>query len=143
MSSKTAGDSNKISGSLLERILAVMVKDFGSFSEEAREALVTQYQLLIRKTAHFMVYAALGFFASGFWATFSKIKKLLIPIFAVGYVFLYAVSDELHQLFVAGRSGQVTDVLLDTAGGFFGALIFITIIKFYYWRLKGYEAKQK
>lgn len=29
---------------------------------------------------------------------------------------LYAVSDEVHQLFVSGRAGRVTDVLIDFIG---------------------------
>ena len=33
---------------------------------------------------------------------------------------LYAATDEVHQLFVPGRSGQVSDVLLDSAGAIAG-----------------------
>ena len=36
---------------------------------------------------------------------------------------LYASTDELHQLFVPGRSGQVNDVLIDGCGAVIGALI--------------------
>ena len=32
----------------------------------------------------------------------------------------YAATDEFHQLFVPGRSGQLKDVLIDTAGGALG-----------------------
>ena len=34
--------------------------------------------------------------------------------------FLYACSDEIHQLFIVGRSGNAYDVLIDTIGSFFG-----------------------
>jgi VanZ family protein len=37
-------------------------------------------------------------------------------------VFLYACSDEIHQLFVPNRSGELLDVLLDTFGGSLGVL---------------------
>jgi VanZ family protein len=37
---------------------------------------------------------------------------------------LYAVSDEVHQLFVPGRGAQVTDVLIDNAGAFVGIGIY-------------------
>ena len=36
---------------------------------------------------------------------------------------LYAASDEIHQLFVPGRSGQLRDVLLDSAGVAAGILL--------------------
>lgn len=141
MSAKTAGESNEISGSLLERVLSLFIKDFWSLDDSAREVIIASYHVLIRKTAHFSIFAALGFSAAGFFASFDRIKQMQIPLFATAYTFLYAVSDELHQLFVVGRSGQLTDVLLDTAGGIFGTLIFILILKLYYRRLKGYEAK--
>ena len=36
---------------------------------------------------------------------------------------LYAASDEIHQLFVPGRSGQLRDVFLDSAGVAAGILL--------------------
>ena len=41
-------------------------------------------------------------------------KSVLIAIMSV---FLYAVSDEVHQMFVVGRSGEILDVMFDTFGG--------------------------
>ncbi|MFR1872919.1 MAG: VanZ family protein [Coprococcus sp.] len=41
---------------------------------------------------------------------------------------LYAVTDEIHQLFVPGRSGQITDVILDSCGGLIGAVLSATIL---------------
>ena len=35
----------------------------------------------------------------------------------------YAGTDELHQLLIDGRSGQWTDVLLDSAGAMTGVLL--------------------
>jgi VanZ family protein len=35
---------------------------------------------------------------------------------ALAIVFLYAASDELHQVFVPGRTGQISDVVVDVAG---------------------------
>ena len=39
---------------------------------------------------------------------------------ALSLVFLYAATDEFHQLFVPTRTARVTDVLIDTAGGALG-----------------------
>lgn len=47
-------------------------------------------------------------------------------MFAVGS--LYAASDEFHQLFVPGRSGRLTDVLIDSAGLLAGILV-VCLIK--------------
>ena len=40
---------------------------------------------------------------------------------------LYAISDEVHQTFIAGRSGQVSDVLLDWSGIILGTIIVLGI----------------
>ena len=39
---------------------------------------------------------------------------------ALAIVFLYSASDELHQVFVPTRTGQVSDVLVDVSGGIIG-----------------------
>ena len=41
---------------------------------------------------------------------------------------LYAVTDEMHQLLIEGRSGQWTDVLIDSAGALTGVLIIALVL---------------
>ena len=50
----------------------------------------------------------------------------ILPVLAAG--FLYAVSDEIHQIFVPGRSGEPRDVLIDTSG----VLIGICLVRFHF-----------
>lgn len=87
---------------------------------------------LVRKTAHFTEYAILG---ALFYLNFrqlpklnSRPKKTLLPIF---FSFLYACTDEVHQIFVPGRSAQFRDILIDTLGASFGILITYLIIKLF------------
>jgi VanZ family protein len=40
---------------------------------------------------------------------------------------IYATSDEIHQLFVPGRGGQVKDVIIDNAGVIAGIGIYLTM----------------
>ena len=37
---------------------------------------------------------------------------------------LYAASDEWHQLYVTGRAGRMSDVLIDSLGIFIGWMVF-------------------
>ncbi|MGN0515721.1 VanZ family protein [Eubacterium sp.] len=77
---------------------------------------------LIRKTAHFVEFAGLGFLTSAsVLLTFGK--RYLGVIIAS----LYAATDEIHQIFVDGRSCQLTDWMLDTVGIITGALIFSAV----------------
>lgn len=83
---------------------------------------------IVRKGAHFSEYMILLFLVYNvlrFYINNSKARILGVII-----VFLYACTDEFHQLFIEGRSGQFKDVLIDTFGGAFGALITLAISKF-------------
>ena len=41
---------------------------------------------------------------------------------------LYAITDEYHQTFVAGRSGELRDVVIDSLGALLGILIYYVIM---------------
>jgi len=76
----------------------------------------------IRKCAHFIEYMVLGVLVANGLLNHNKHKlKLVIPAFLI--CVLYAISDEVHQLFIPGRSGQFTDVLIDCFGGLVGVLL--------------------
>ena len=77
-------------------------------------------QFLIRKAAHMSEYAILAMLLYMF-ARESKIQSSFI--FALIFSMLYACTDEFHQLFVSGRSGQWQDVFIDTSGSFLGLCV--------------------
>lgn len=77
-------------------------------------------QFLIRKAAHMSEYAILAMLLYMF-ARESKIQNSFI--FALIFSMLYACTDEFHQLFVSGRSGQWQDVFIDTSGSFLGLCV--------------------
>ena len=54
----------------------------------------------------------------------SNCKFLLSLVLCIIICFIYAGSDEYHQTFVDGRTGQFSDVLIDTAGSIVGASIY-------------------
>lgn len=97
--------------SLKERENADQIKELISF--------------IIRKTAHFGIYCIGGFFIYGFLDTFNIEKKKVI-IFTIIFGMLYACFDEIHQTFVAERSGQLRDVFIDTSG-----ISLITLMRFF------------
>lgn len=67
---------------------------------------------IARKLAHFLEYAFLGLLLRLLAMSYGWNEYRLPVIAGV----LYAVSDEIHQLFVPGRTGLITDVLIDAAG---------------------------
>jgi VanZ family protein len=69
---------------------------------------------VLRKLAHFSEYFALT--ALWWWALRTQIdNRRSLPI-AVAIAIGYAITDELHQTFVSGRTGTPRDVLIDAAG---------------------------
>lgn len=78
---------------------------------------------VIRKGAHISIYFLLGIFAALSWKRFS---------FSVLFCFLYACSDEIHQLFVPGRSGNIVDVGIDAIGFVLGS----AIVSMIFWAIK-------
>lgn len=100
---------------LLRRVLSPVMPD---------SALVFTLKY-IRKIAHVSIYFLLGLFTSLSAAELSRrIGRLPLCIFAAWLVcVLYAVSDEFHQSFTAGREASLRDVLIDSAGALVSVLI--------------------
>lgn len=83
---------------------------------------VINLHLIIRKGAHFIEFALLGFLL--FTAIYPYQKTVLKSCILSQLIGMgYAVLDEVHQLFVPGRSCQVTDMLIDSCGVLFAVLL--------------------
>lgn len=73
----------------------------------------------VRKGAHVAEYAVLGALLT--WALRGR-AAWAIPVGVV-----YAATDEIHQLFVPGRAGQVSDVLIDSLGVALGVALVLLV----------------
>jgi VanZ family protein len=81
---------------------------------------------IVRKLAHFVEFAFLGMVTTV--TVFSFARKPLKGTFVTLFLCLAtAVTDEMLQLNVSGRSSQVSDVILDFSGSFTG-IVFATLI---------------
>lgn len=124
--------SSDTSGGVIGLIGRVLYPDFESWTPEAQLAFVEGISYPVRKAAHMTEYAILA--SLGLWMFHAWHKPIRR---AAAYAFLcsvaYAATDEFHQLFVPGRSGQVTDVLIDSAGAFLGLMLALGIWR---WRKK-------
>ncbi|MDF2538325.1 MAG: hypothetical protein K0S76_1346 [Herbinix sp.] len=127
-SSKPAVNSDESSMFYANQILDVYEKITGNEIEGAeREKNLEDINHIVRKSAHFIEYGVLACFVA-FHFFVSKRKRIHILLLATAISAIYAATDEFHQLFVSGRSGQMKDVLLDSSGAFTGALTFCLII---------------
>lgn len=100
----------------------LVVPAFEDLTDDEQMEFAEKVDYPVRKTAHAAEYAVLGVLVAG---TFYDVRKRKWLCMAVPWIIgtVYAASDEIHQLFVPGRSGQFTDVMLDSAGVLAGVLL--------------------
>lgn len=77
----------------------------------------------VRKSAHIIIYLILGLLFISLLYEFNITTKIMI-ISSILFCFIYACSDEIHQLFVVGRSGEIKDIILDTIGSTIGIFVY-------------------
>ena len=123
-SSFAATESSEQSGSIVEYIVeAVGIEP----TDEVYDTVYHNLSFIVRKAAHMLEYAALGFFVMGYFCHNPKIKSGIRYVFSVLFSSLYAASDEIHQLFVEGRACRISDLGFDTFGAAVGALVFFGV----------------
>lgn len=70
---------------------------------------------------HIVEYLPFGFLlVRAFKKTLKNLSFKKIIMYSCVTVFAYALSDELHQLFVPGRDVSIVDILSDNVGAFIG-----------------------
>lgn len=83
---------------------------------------------IIRKMAHITEYLILGILLFNVLKDYNEVNIKLV-IITIMFCFTYAISDEVHQLFIQSRSGKFSDVLIDTLGSGIGSFICYLVIK--------------
>jgi len=112
MSSRPGEDSANMSSNFL-----VVFEVLFPFMEE------DILHLMVRKLAHVGVYMVLFLLLVNALKQHISERKYMYT-YAVFIGLLYAITDEIHQVFVPGRSGNVLDVLIDSMGLGIGLLLF-------------------
>ncbi len=111
------------SGSLSEKLAELVMQQLPI--EETQQSL-KKTESIIRKMAHFSIYTLLGFLLMSFVSTYHlKEDKRIVISLLIGI--LYAITDEIHQKFVPGRSCQITDVIIDSMGVLLGILLLLML----------------
>lgn len=123
-SSDNGSKSTKKSDGVIIKYIS-LIKN-GNVSDKEKLFYTEKFVVPVRKSAHFIIYFILGLLITSFLSEFDFIDKRII-LYSVICCFLYASSDEIHQLFVSGRSGMIRDVLLDSLGSSLACFIYMYI----------------
>ena len=85
------------------------------------------WDFVLKKTAHLTEYAILYFLV--FRAVNKKLKKMINWLTPFLITIPYAVSDEIHQYFIPGRSCRWYDVMIDISGMLIGLFLIRKILR--------------
>lgn len=97
---------------------------FDNLTETARLAFAEMIDMPVRKAAHASEYALLAMLLYGAFAD-GKAVSCFAGAYRKAWIcaVVYAATDEIHQTFVPGRAGRITDVLIDGAGALLGLMV--------------------
>ena len=125
-SAQNGEKSANVSQIFTEKFLSIFSVDDISFGK---------MEHLLRKTAHFIEFFALGVLLCLLFTRFLH-SEMIAGLLSFVAAVLYAVADECHQYFIPGRSASLKDILLDGAGAFCGILLtlLIRITIHYVWK---------
>ena len=130
-SAATDVESQSLSDKITIKVVHIMHSDYDSLPAKEQKKIFDVTSFAVRKTGHFGEYTILGVLVSMFLLTFEKVRNRqysssILRVLSIGTVIwtlVYAISDELHQGFVKGRSPQIMDVGIATLGGILGCLL--------------------
>ena len=123
-SAQNSDESASLSSGMLKKLLSLL-PGWDALSPALQTRRINQLHHLFRKLAHFTEYTVLGAIAAQTMRTCFPtvvtsgkcVRYFLIP---ACFALLYAVCDEIHQIFVPGRSCEFRDMMIDTAGACLG-----------------------
>ena len=118
LSSQTADQSNELSQGITEKVIETV-----QMITQTSDSSMESFNHIVRKCAHFTAYLILALLVQNALRQSGQrgLRKFgLTMLICV----LYASSDEFHQMFVAGRGPQVSDVFIDSAGAAVGVGIY-------------------
>lgn len=136
-SGATGESSSSLSLTVTEQIVDIIDYNNGMTEEEFAD-MVELMHTPVRKVAHMTEYAILCillFVPMKMTIKNKEVGRLLLIAFII--CVLYAAFDEIHQLFVDGRSGRFSDVIIDSIGASFGLGVVFCINKLAHSKIVG------
>lgn len=121
LSSQVAEQSNKLSTGFTKVVVKALEKVIPKVNFNIRS-----FNHIVRKNAHFFTYLILGILVLNALQRSGVLGYQSIGLAAAICIF-YAISDEVHQIFVPGRGAQVKDVLIDSTGASVGIGLYLLV----------------
>jgi VanZ family protein len=128
-SSQPANVSADLSKGVTEVVVRAVARVLDLEVDVSTGEVFARYHGWVRKGAHGLLYFVLALLVM------NAVQKSGWRGYGISFAVcvLYAVSDEVHQLYVPGRGGQLGDVLIDSAGALVGLGVYFLAGQFAVW----------
>lgn len=113
LSAQTGEESSELSDSFVRKILEMLG--------------LTVDESFMRSLAHCLEFMGLSVLI--FNAVYATFETKITSVIAFFGTVLYAITDEIHQIFVPDRAFQLSDILIDSTGALIGAVASLIILK--------------
>lgn len=124
LSHQSSEISGSASGSLIYDTLTLICNIF-NLNTSNLDGFIEIIHEPIREVMHALEYFILGILAINALYQSGIKKKVVISII---FCFIYSLTDEIHQVFVPGRTFQLFDLFMDAIGYILGTF-FLAILK--------------
>ncbi len=129
MFSNENGDKSQSTSKIVTKAIIRIFTYNQNLTQDETTKLIENTDYIVRKLAHFSIYALGGVLIFNYINTFKgKANKKIVISIVIGV--LYAMLDEFHQYFISGRSAQVLDICIDSLGVITGVSLIYIIKKF-------------
>lgn len=133
MSETDANTSDDQSKTIVISIVNKYDEIFGASPEtllkHKSKEFIEEINHVFRKISHGIVYLVLAVLLMFFLHSLNEHVLYYYYLISIIVCFLYACTDEYHQTFVSGRTGQFSDIIIDCVGALFGCIIFKIMYK--------------
>jgi VanZ family protein len=135
-------ESGDMSSGFARIVMRLLYPGFDEISYMGQQNMLQGIHKLVRKAAHFCEFGLLGLLSTGLMLFVSRyLKRLrtwLTWVAPTVFTLLYAISDEVHQIF-SDRGSRATDVLIDFAGALCGILLLHGLV----WLLREWRMREE
>ena len=130
-SSEDATSSSDRSNQIADKVVDVgeqqiRPSDKPPMIKEEKKNWASKIQYVVRESAHFLEFFPLGLLGCALFLTV-RMKWWMSAALSAAWGLLYAVSDEIHQFYVPGRSCSFQDMAIDFLGVSCGVLLMLIV----------------
>lgn len=129
--SNQQGNASSVTSNKVTKEIIEIMPSTKNLEENKKIEIVKKVNPIMRKIAHYSIYLVGGILIIFFISTIVKSEGRGV-LYSTLIGLIYAITDEIHQMFMDGRTAKVTDVYIDTLGVITGIVIYITIKKIIY-----------